>query len=664
MATSGSFNTTSYSNRNLVFAWTLQSQSIETNTSVISWTLKGGGSASGYYLTQNITLIINGVTVYTRGQEQIKLWNGTTVASGTTSIQHGNTGTKTFSASCEAGIYVWSPNVNGSGSWELPTIPRYASISQSLQSKTETTAVIKWTSDSTCDYLWYSTNNGSSWTGVSIGNATNGTYTISGLTANTTYQVKTRVRRKDSQLSNDSSALAVTTYAYPYANSMPNFTIGNSVTIGIFNPLKRTVTVEMVGADNSTKSGGSVSGTSIAGFNASAWQTFLYASIPNSKTGTYKIKVTYGTHSTTTTGGTYSVKESDCLPVIGAVTYEDTNTDVTMYTHDNQIIVRNKSTVLYTASNLAGTKSASIASASVSVNGQTYAMTISGTSATGGNASIDSSMSVESVVTVTDSRGITATKSITVPVEDWTQPSAIITMARQNNYYTATNLTVDASYSYVQGINHITIAYRIKKTSESNWGSFTVIQDNTQVTFNADNEYSWDVHVLLNDTFGGEMSYYLYLSRGMPIIYFDRLKSSVGVNCFPANNESFEVNGFDFMYHDGSTESMSNVMTDGMITSSGKQVRFSVVLPRICHGLTPAVTEMKLNVRNVAGGYVLTSGFVSGGYNVLTDSDITVTTELVTPNIITFSLDKTSAFNGTNNTPVSVQINSLGLSFS
>lgn len=41
----------------------------------------------------------------------------------------------------------------------------------------------------------------------------------------------------------------------------------------------------------------------------------------------------------------------------------------------------------------------------------------------------------------------------------------------------------------------------------------------------------------------------------MPIIYFDRLKSSVGVNCFPQNNKSFEINGqtiFDMIYPVGS----------------------------------------------------------------------------------------------------------------
>lgn len=559
---SGSFNTTAYSNRNLVFSWSLQSQSIPDNTSTISWSLKGGGSASGYYLTQNITLIVNGVTVFSHGQSpQIKLWNGTTVASGTATITHETTGTKTFTASCTAGIYVWSPNVSGSGSWELPTIPRYATISQSLQSKTETTAVIKWTSDSTCDYLWYSTNNGTSWTGVTIGSASSGTYTISGLSANTTYQIKTSVRRKDSQLSTNSSAMSVTTYNWPHATNAPDFYIGNSVTITLYNPLSRTVTVEIIGANNSTKSGGTVSTTSISGFNNASWTSFLYGTIPNATSASYKVKVTYGTHEDTYNGGNYSAKEKDCLPTIGTVSYRDTNTTSIGITGDNSKIVRNQSTVFYTASGLSAKNSATVASVSVSVNGNTYSLTMNQqhTEATGGSATIDSGMNVTATVIVTDSRGFSSNKSMTVTMLDWSLPSAIIKLQRQYNFYTTTYITVDASYAYINGNNQITISYWYRKSGTSPWSSEISLQDNVQASFQADNEYAWDVYVRLVDSFGGTTNYQLFLPRGTPIFFVDRIKNSVGINCFPKDNMSLEVNGYNLC---------KNIMTRGLITST------------------------------------------------------------------------------------------------
>jgi hypothetical protein len=72
---------------------------------------------------------------------------------------------------------------------------------------------MNWSSDSTIDYIWYSKNNGTNWTAIGSVNAKSGSYTISNLSPSTTYQIKTRVRRQDSQLTTDSAALSVSTYA-------------------------------------------------------------------------------------------------------------------------------------------------------------------------------------------------------------------------------------------------------------------------------------------------------------------------------------------------------------------------------------------------------------------------------------------------------------------
>ena len=65
MSTSGSFNTSGYDGRYLVFSWSLKSQSIEYNQSVISWTLKGaGGSSNTWYMAGPFKCVINGTTVY------------------------------------------------------------------------------------------------------------------------------------------------------------------------------------------------------------------------------------------------------------------------------------------------------------------------------------------------------------------------------------------------------------------------------------------------------------------------------------------------------------------------------------------------------------------------------------------------------------------------
>ncbi len=476
--------------------------------------------------------------------------NATITASGTITAAHHTDGTLKGYAKAvwtKGGNSNWTPNSGNvsTANTSLTTIPRYPTSNQSVNSKTETTIIMNYSSDSTCDYLWYSTNNGSSWTGVNITDGKSGSYTISGLTAGTTYNIKTRLRRKDSQLTKDSAALSVATYSYPYANSMPNFTIGDKFTIGIYNPLGRSVTVNILGADNSQCTNDTTTGTSITGFAGSTVVTNFYNSIPNAKSGTYKVKVTYGSQISTKTGGTYTVNAADCAPSIGALTYADVSNTVTAITGNNQNIVQNQSTVRYTATGLAAQKAASISSVSVSVNGNNYNLTISGTSATGGNAKINSSTDVTATATITDSRGITATASVTVNILPWALPTAIITMQRQNNFYSETDITVDADYSSVDSKNAITIEARYKKTTASSYSAWATLSENVTQTFTLDNNYEWDVQVELTDSFEGTTRYNLTLSRGMPIIFFDRILSSVGFNCFPKDEKSVEVNGFN-----------------------------------------------------------------------------------------------------------------------
>lgn len=124
MATSGTFKTSAYEGACLQFDWTLKSQSVTNNQSVISWTLKGAGIKSGYwYMAGSFKCVINGTTVY-QSSGRIKLYTGTLVASGELAIGHDTNGAKSFSAYAECAIYTSAVNCKGSGSWNLPDIGR------------------------------------------------------------------------------------------------------------------------------------------------------------------------------------------------------------------------------------------------------------------------------------------------------------------------------------------------------------------------------------------------------------------------------------------------------------------------------------------------------------------------------------------------------------
>jgi len=123
MASSGSFNTSGYSGRYLTFAWSIKSQDVASNKTVISWSLKGAGGGSTWYKAGNFKVVIAGTTVYS-STTRIELHNGTTVASGTHTLVHNADGSRSFTASAEAGIYDIAVNCTGSGTFTLDAIPR------------------------------------------------------------------------------------------------------------------------------------------------------------------------------------------------------------------------------------------------------------------------------------------------------------------------------------------------------------------------------------------------------------------------------------------------------------------------------------------------------------------------------------------------------------
>ncbi len=152
----------------------------------------------------------------------------------------------------------------GKTSTTLPNIPRYAKSYHSLNKKTINSIIMNWSSDSTIDYIWYSINNGSNWTGINVSDGTNGTYEITGLNPNTTYQIKTRVRRKDSQLTTDSSTLAVTTHDIARLTKYSDFNLGDEVSIQYSNPSGEKIEAGIYSVDGKTEYAAyrKVSGTS------------------------------------------------------------------------------------------------------------------------------------------------------------------------------------------------------------------------------------------------------------------------------------------------------------------------------------------------------------------------------------------------------------------
>jgi len=236
---------------------------------------------------------------------------------------------------------------------------------------------------------------------------------------------------------------------------------------------------------------------------------------------------------------------NDSNPTIGGITYIDSNSTTAAITTDNQYIIRNYSTLKVTVSNLKALNSATLSSITVAGGGVSQTRSLSGStdaSEVFNLGTINQSSNFTLTVTLTDSRGFTATKSINILVYDYNLPTATISALRVDNYYTTTNVTVNANYASIGGHNTLSITAQYKKTSDSSYGAPVTLTNGQTTALSLDNNYEWNLKVIVADSIGST-TYNLVIGRGLPIWFVDRLLSSIGINCFPLQDNSLEVNG-------------------------------------------------------------------------------------------------------------------------
>lgn len=457
---SGSFYTSGYSDPRsadcFLFSWSLVRQSIEENYSEINWSLVGAGGTSTYWTyVKEKYVTVNGETKSNATLQQIA--NDTVAFSGTSKIYHNSDGKKTFSASAGGAFYYYgSYNSTGSGTWELPQIPRQAKLT-----------------------------------------------------------------------------------------SAPNFTDEQNPTINYSNPAGNAVTslqacISWTGGADILYRDIPKTGTSYTFNFTDAEREFLRKSCTTAKSRSvifYVKTVIGGTTFYSTIEKTLTITNAN--PTVGSLTYKDNNAQTVFITEDNQRIIRENSQLLFTVGTATPKKSATISKYEITFNDRTLSRTTAGDLDFG---IINLSSNSKAVLKVTDSRGNTATKEIEVIIDDWVIPKGTITLNRKNNYYSETYLKVDGSYSSLNGKNTMAIQYQYRKLTDKDFSELYDLEDNVQATIDLDNNYKWHIIVIVGDRLG-ETTYNLYLDRGMPIIYFDRLNENVGINCFPDGNYKLDIDG-------------------------------------------------------------------------------------------------------------------------
>lgn len=463
MASSGSFNTNAYEVRYLEFNWSVKSQSTVSNTTTINWSLAGAGGSENYpYQAGNFKVTIDGNTVYSTAQNnRIKLYNGTTVASGTYTINHNGDGTRSFTVTAQAGIYTYAVNCKGAGTWSLPAISRASTIN--------------------------------SFTGDDV----DGTFSVN----YTSYSSKFTDR------------LQITA---PSGKVLENFIYSSGASF-------------------------SLSQSSVE---------YLYSATQNSKSINLTAKIiTYSGEdkvgeSTAETNTVY-IKNAD--PTIGTIGYADTNATTLAITKDSSKVIQNFSTVNFTLTNLNAVKNAILKKITIDINGNTKMATLTGASIATQNVDVgalDVSSDIIAAITVTDSRGNSQTYNKKISILSYSAPTALIDCNRKNNYSTEATLSANATFSSLNEKNSLKVQYQTKATTDTSYSDLTEIENNTPTALELDNKKSWDVRVILSDRLS-TATYNLQVGKGIPLIFYDVLNSSVGMNCFPASQNALAVNGYN-----------------------------------------------------------------------------------------------------------------------
>ena len=633
------------------------------NSSKIAWELKAIGDDT-FYSTGPTKLIIGGVTVYSSERMawsigKFPVAQGST--SGTITIPHNNDGSKEITVELSTAIF-YAEVKNYETKWELDPIPRYPTSIQSLVSKTETEIKINWSSDSVIDYVWYSTDGGKTWVDVGAVNDKKGTYTITGLTPNKEYSIVTCLRRKDSQLWTNSDVLKEKTYDFPYCVSAPDFTIGNALTLKFYNPLGRKFNFYVIANDVQINDVWEMSGTEYIGVNSLNTQNLLYATIPYVKKAPYKIKTVWGEFSWTSGGNIMYIDESKCLPTFTDFEYYDKSNVPNILGAVG--LIKNQSSL--TVKIPEGLKM-------VTKNGATpdkYIISIDTKNATLNYSDTDTEVELGAIsnygslrlsVRAYDSRGLPTLVYKDIYITDYEKPIIHADITRKHNFETETTIKVDGILSPISKAdgtpNTVRVSYWVRELGTTNWGAEIPISTTTtaekykcdDVVIGLDNSKEFEIWIRVCDLLGYS-DLPTSIGAGQAVFFV----SSNQKACF-INGQKLIVEG-DIFYSSGDSYSNNGtiVYLGGHITGENTEICTNINLPKRLDKISSIiVNSYDITVRGVAGGYLLDRA----------KSGLTVACTKVDGANAQLVFTSSATLTATNNTPVSVAIHGLSLTF-
>ena len=242
MALSGSVATNHFSDGSvnetyMQYNWSA-TQSTSGNYSVVTWEIVAHRvNTNNYVYFHNFTRNVNGSSG-SKGSTNYK--NDEVIDSGSFTVYHNDNGTGSFSMSMSANVYYSSGGaISVSKTFTLDTIPRYTNLYISEGSKGSSYFYINWSTTDAIDALQYSLNGGS-WINASMNTNKSGYFYVSASPA-TTYSVKCRAKRADSQMWSESGTISVRTYQKTIptisvsSKTVDSITVSSSCNVSVSN---------------------------------------------------------------------------------------------------------------------------------------------------------------------------------------------------------------------------------------------------------------------------------------------------------------------------------------------------------------------------------------------------------------------------------------------
>lgn len=513
------------------------------------------------------TISINGVSeTYTVPaiEDYSSGWKKKLLKTKTVRVSHNADGTKSgvaLSASWRfSGTYsgVSVGTITASTTVTLNSIDRSApTVSCSVSNITANGFKISASSSATADIWQYSLNGGSTWTQFSSTAGTSASVTLSTLLPNTTYSVRVRARKRTNQVYGTSSTVSAKTLGGAVLLSCSSFSadaasISLSLRVTVYNAAYTNYITIKNGSTTYLSLAGRIWSAGTANRTitlTSSERTTLLNAMASVKSFTATIELVTKSGSTqigsaSTCTCTIRTSQANSGPSISGFTFADSYSTTTAITDNDQVLIQDYSRLTVTPGTAAARNGASIVSYSAVCSGVTKSNTTGAALSLG---TIGTSGTRDITLTVTDSRGYTASVTQSVTVVPYSKPRvSSVSLRRTNDIETEMQLVFNGSISPItvdgtQKNSLLYARYRYKLTSASSYNSYTSILGSVTATgssfsfsnlelCNLDSESSYDFHLQIRDQLNSLTSLDLYfvVSQGTPLVALR--KKMVGIN--------------------------------------------------------------------------------------------------------------------------------------